>query len=159
MSSRDDTQEGSRRDTVTVGPSSPSSPWQGNVFRQKCVHACAGGRVRLRGLPPATLVSTGSEGLSVFMDLPLSSPSPDLSVLRVSQLPPNSPRSPPTRSACQGAWPRSCARRVEIPSLSSTGTRRARRSTPSVSRWLSQCTTVHSFFTLHTQCRRANMKA
>lgn len=59
--------------------------------------------------------------------------------LSASQLPPSSPRLPRTRSACQGVWRRSCARPTAIPSLLCTGTRRARRSTPSVSRWLSQC--------------------
>lgn len=57
------------------------------------------------------------------------------------QHPRSSPRSPPTRSECRGAWRRLSARPLGVPSPSSTGTRRARRSTPSVSRWLSQCTT------------------
>ena len=61
-----------------------------------------------------------------------------------SQLPQSSPRFPQTRSECRGAWHRLFARPMAVPSLSSTGTRRARRSTPSVSRWLSQCSTVTS---------------
>ena len=49
-----------------------------------------------------------------------------------------------TRSECQGARLHLCARPLAIQSLSCTGTRRARRSTPSVSRWLSQCTMFSS---------------
>lgn len=56
-----------------------------------------------------------------------------------SQHPQSSPRFPLTRSECQGAWRHLSVRPPAVPSLSSTGTRRARRSTPSVSRWLSQC--------------------
>lgn len=64
--------------------------------------------------------------------------------LPVFQLHQGSPKFPQTRSECQGVWHHLCARPLATPSQSSIGTRRARRSTPSVSRWLSQCTMLSS---------------
>ena len=131
----DDTQEVSTTHKPSEAQVSLTSPLTARAGRgqQGLVAGCG-----------VTLVTSGCNyQFSCLCFLFMNSP-PSPLFFPISQLPQSSPRFPQTRSECRGAWHRLSARPAAVPSLSSTGTRRARRSTPSVSRWLSQCSTVTS---------------
>lgn len=131
-------------------PSEHKSAWPGSHRQKKW-------GVVSRVLLPVVLMSLGCKGCQFsclcfdFSFFFFFSPSiPSSPSVSVSQVPQSSPRFPQTRSECQGAWHHLCARPLVIPSLPSTGTRRAKRSTPSVSRWLSQCSIVKSYYSSMT---------